>query len=161
MSKLYSQESFFDTDGNVVIRQFTETERPSGLIVSQHISTVLVVGQLSTGDLVERMNCDFYYSPTHVQLRQGSVGIARSTPRFSVVPQASRGFCEQSATAIVAAFHALTSYGVLPHVQFETEQQAENVADDDRRTLQEVSQLVIDTINGVDRSDPLPSGQYL
>lgn len=161
MNKQYSQESFFDTDGDVVIRQFTEIERPSGLIVPQHISTVLVISQIATGDLVGQMDCAFHYDPIYARQQQAGVEIERKTLRFSVGPEDSRGFCKRSATAIVDAFHALTFRGVLPRVQFETVQEASDVADDDRHTLQAVAQLVNDIINGVDQNDLPPSGQYL
>lgn len=154
--KKYSQHGIRDFESDIIIHQYMEVERPSGLIVPQHINTVSVERQINTETMISMTGCDLYYSASPDRIATPP----REGRGFSVEPQDARTFCELSSQTIANAYRTLTFRDVPPRIQFQYAQDAGNIADDDRATLDAVAQAVHNIINEVDQT-PVQLGQYL
>lgn len=154
--KMYSQHSIRDFESDIIIHQYMEVERPSGLVVPQHINTVSVERQINTETMIGMTGCDIYYSAAPDR----TTVPPRNNHGFAVEPQDARTFCEQSSKLIAAAYRTLTFRDVPPRILFQHMQDAGSIADDDRATLDAVAQAVHNILNEVDQT-PVQLGQYL
>ena len=154
--KKYSQHATRDFASDIIIEQYVEVERPSGLIVPQHINTVSVERQISAETMVTMSGCGLHYEPAPKQIVVGS----RVSEGFVIEAQAQQTFCETSSQMIAHAYKILTYRDVPPRIQFQYAQDVGAIADDDRATMDAVAQAVHDIINEVDHA-PVGDGLYL
>jgi len=164
--KKYSQVALRDREGDIVISQFAEVTRVSGLILPQHISTVTVASDISTKMAVDLMDIDeiFHYEPDLSKFHRFPIAPApkhRQTLRFSIEPQDRHMFCKLSSRTIADAYHALTFMEIRPNLDFTTVQSLDELPDDDHAMFKEIVQGISDILAEVDTTAPVSLGQYL
>jgi hypothetical protein len=161
--KRYYQEGYRDSDGDVLIEQYSEVTLPSGIIIPNQVSRIEIVSGVSLPYLIEQMGVEFHYEPDFSRFGFEISPELVTQTCFSLMPSEPTSFRKQSVSAIVRAFHALTYRDIPPKISIAAVQELDWMADDDKETLRNVAQAVHATVNGIDTPEleTVPIGQYL
>lgn len=149
--KKYFQEAFRDGQGSVLIKQYSETERPSGLLIPDHIGNVAIVPSVTSSEIASQIS-------SSLTIASGNIApTMRQIESLSIPSELPQIFRNLSIRAITDAYRALSYGDSKANIVFGVSRE-EGVAKDDVAFLKDLSSSTLATIED---KDDVPIGQFL